>query len=129
MANKESYDEKLNRIMNHLADSVLEVSDEEVLAETLGSGADPQEEIERTRAALRQASNALEAMNKRLWSLGHTVNPKSWKHWERNYHNSCRDCGLSVNFTVAGETGGDALGGPCRRRERYTVREQEASGG
>jgi len=123
MADNTSHDEQLKRIMNQLADSMLELSHEEVLAETRGSGTDPQHEAERTRAVLRQASKALEAVNKRLWSLGHTVNLKSWKHWERNYYNSCRDCGLSVNFTVGGETWGDALGGPCRRSERYTARE------
>ena len=128
MADNKNHDEQLKRIMNQLADSVLELSDEEIFAETRESGADPQEEAERTRAVLRQASKALEAVNERLWSLGHTANPKSWQHGERGYHNYCRDCGLSVNFTVAGETWGDALGRPCRESERYAVRTQEASG-
>ncbi len=108
---------------------MLELSDEEILAETRESGADPREEAERTHAVLRQASKALEAVNKLLWSLDHTVNPKYWQHWEQGYHNKCRDCGLSVNFTVTGEVWGGALVGPCRESERYTVREQEASGG
>ena len=127
MTDNKSYDEQLKRIMNHLADSVLEVSDEEILAETLGNGADPQEEAERTRTVLRRPSRVLESANKSLRSLGHTVNPKSWKHRQRNYHNNCRDCGLSVKFTVAGETWGDALGGPCRRNERYAVKEHDSS--
>jgi hypothetical protein len=140
MADNKNHDEQLERIMSCLADSVLELSDEEILAETRESGADPQEEAEYTHAALRQASKALETVNKRLWILGHTVNPKHWQHGERGYHNNCRDCGLSVNFTVAGETWGDALGRPCREKEqyrvgehelsqRYTVREHESSGG
>jgi hypothetical protein len=129
MADKKNHDEQLERIMNGLADSVLELSDEEILAETRVSGADPQEEAERTHAVLRQALQALEAVNKRLWSLGHAVNPKYWQHGERSYHNNCRDCNLSVNFTLTGEIWGDALHGPCPGSAWYTVREQEASGG
>lgn len=127
MADNKNHDEQLEGIMSCLADSVLELSDEETLAESRESGADPQEEAERTQAVLRQATKALEAVNKRLWSLGHTVNPKYWQHGERGYHNNCRDCGLSVNLSVAGETWGDALGRQCRESERYTVREQESS--
>ena len=55
MADKKNHDEQLERIMNQLADSVLELSDEEILAEIIETGADPQEEAERTRFALRQA--------------------------------------------------------------------------
>jgi hypothetical protein len=129
MEDNKRYDEQLKNIMNRLADSVLELSDDEITAETRGSGADPQEEAERTHAVLRQASKALEAVNKRLWSLGHTVNPKYWQHGEQGYHNNCRDCGLSVNFAAAGGIWGDALRGPCRENDRYTVRKQEASRG
>jgi len=129
MADNKNHDEQLKNIMNRVADSVLELSDEEILAETRESGADPQEEAERTHIVLRQASKALEAVNKRLWSLGHAVNPKYWRHGERGYHNNCRDCDLSVNFAAAGEIWGDALRGPCRENDRYTVREQEASRG
>jgi hypothetical protein len=127
MENNKSYDEQLKIIMSQLADSVLELSDEEILAETRGSGVDPQEEAERTHAVLRQALKALDAVNKRLWRLGHTVNPNYWQQGERGYHNNCRDCGLSVNFTVTGnEIWGNALGGPCPEN---TVRRREASGG
>jgi hypothetical protein len=129
MEDNKRYDEQLKNIMNRLADSVLELSDDEIIAETHGCGSDPQEEAERTHAVLRQASKTLEAVNKRLWSLGHTVNPKYWQHGEQGYHNRCRDCGLSVNFAVAGEIWGDALRGPCRENDRYTVLEQEASRG
>ena len=129
MADNKNHDEQLERIMSCLADSVLELSDEEILAETRETGADPQEEAERTHAVLRQASKALETVNKRLWSLGHTVNPKYWQHGERGYQNNCQDCGLSVNLNVAGEIWGDALGRPCRESEQYTRREQELSGG
>jgi hypothetical protein len=127
MADNKNHDEQLKRIMSGLADSVLELSDEEILDETRGSGADPQEEAERTQTVLRQALKALEAVNKRLWSLGHAVDSKYWQHGERGYHNNCQECGLSVNFSAAGEIWGDALRGPCPGNEWYTVREQKAS--
>ena len=38
--------EKLERIMEQLAESVLELSDEALLAEIIGSGGDPQQEAE-----------------------------------------------------------------------------------
>jgi hypothetical protein len=127
MADNKNHNEQLKRIMNGLADSVLELSDEEILAETRGSGADPHEEAERTHAVLRQALEALEAVNNHLWSLGHAVDPKYWQHGERGYHNNCRDCGLSVNFTVAGEIWGDVLRGRCPESDQYTIRRREAS--
>jgi hypothetical protein len=129
MEGKKNYDEQLENIMNQLTDSVLELSEEAILAETRESGADPQEEAERTHAVLRQASKALEAVNKRLWILGHTVNPKYWQQGKRGYHNNCRHCGLSVNFTIAGnEMWGDALMGPCSESDKYMARRREASG-
>ena len=127
MGDNKSHDEQLKCIMNQLADSVLELSDEEILDEIRGSGGDPEEEAERTHTVLREASKALDAVNKRLWNLGHTVNPRYWKAGERGYHNNCRDCGLSVNFIPAGnEMWGNALGGPCPEN---TVRRREATGG
>lgn len=129
MADNANHDEQLQNIMNRLADSLLELSAEEILAETRESGDDPLEEAERTHTVFLQASKALEAVNKRLWSLGHTVKLKYWQHGERGYHNNCRECGLSVNFTVAGEIWGDALRGPCSESDWGIVREQEASRG
>ena len=129
MADRENHDEQLERIMNRAADSLLELSDEEILAEIRETGADPQEDAANTRAVLRQASKTLETVNKRLWNLGHTVNPKNWQQGERGYHNKCRHCGLSVNFTMAGnEMWGDALIGPCAESDRYSIARREASG-
>jgi hypothetical protein len=48
--------EKLERIMEQLAESVLELSDEALLSEITESGADPQQEAERTRLVLRDAT-------------------------------------------------------------------------
>jgi hypothetical protein len=123
MESKKNHDEQLEKIMNQLADSVLELSDEAILAETRETAANPEEEAERTHAVLQQASKALEAVNKRLWRLGHTVNPKHWQQGERGYHNICRHCGLSVNFTMAGnEMWGDALLGSCAESGRHAIR-------
>src|SRR5712671_3570880 len=108
MADKNNHDERLERIMNRLADSVLELSDEVILAEISETGADPQKKAERTRSVLRQSSKTLEAVSKRVWNLGHSLNPKDWRHGERGYSNVCRDCGLSASFTTASnETWGE----------------------
>jgi len=58
MRNKNNYDEQLARIMNGLADSVLDLSDSELLAELQEEGVDPQVEAERTKNVLRAASKA-----------------------------------------------------------------------
>src|ERR1700704_1396710 len=127
MADKKNRDE-VERIMNQLADSVLGLSDEAILAEISATGADPQEKAERTRFMLRQSSKALEAVNKRLWNLGHSLNPKGWWDEERGYSNSCRDCGLSVSFTTAtNEIWGNALIGACPKSAGHTISKREAS--
>jgi len=65
MTDKINHAEKLERIMEQLADSLLELSDEAILAEITESGADPQQEAERTRLVLRQALKALDNAKKR----------------------------------------------------------------
>ena len=102
--------------MNQLAESVLGLSDEAILAETSEAGADPQQEAERTRSVLRQASKALDNVNKRLSNLGHTINSNDWRPGQWGYHNNCLTCGSSVSFTTAtGEMQGEALDGLCPR--------------
>ena len=66
--------EKLERIMEQLAESVLELSDEALLAEITESGADPEQEAEGTRLALRQAVKPQEVEDQRLSNLGDTTN-------------------------------------------------------
>jgi hypothetical protein len=63
MTDKINYVEKLESIVERLADSVLELSDEAILAEVEESGADPQEEAERIRLVLQQVSTPVEAVN------------------------------------------------------------------
>ena len=128
MTDKNNHDGRLERVMNQVADSVLELSDEAILAEISETGADPQEKAERSRLMLQQSSKTWEAVNKRLWNLGHSLNPKDWRHGERGYSNICRDCGLSVSFTTANhETWGNALIVPCSERAQRTSGKREAS--
>ncbi len=122
-----NHDERLERLMNHLAESVLGLSEEEIIAETSATGADPQREAERTRLVLRQASNALENVNKRLSDLGHTINSSYWWRGQQGYHNNCLNCGSLVSFaTSTGEMRGEALEGPCPESGQYAILGREA---
>jgi hypothetical protein len=58
MANKRTDDERLERAMNVLAESVLSLSDDAILAEVREAGCDPEEEAEHTRLLLREVYNA-----------------------------------------------------------------------
>jgi hypothetical protein len=117
------------RIMNHLADSVLELSDEEILAEVRESGADPQEEAERTSFVLRQATDTWESANERLSDLGHAINPNYWRDVDGIYHNNCQSCGSSVSFTGATRRlEGNILDGSCPETSTRS-RKNRVSGG
>jgi hypothetical protein len=128
MAVKKNHDEHLERIMNQLAESVLGLSDEAILAETSETGADPEAEAERTRLVLRQASSALDDVNRRLSNLGHTINPNYWWPGRAGYHNNCLDCGSVVTLTTAtGEMQGNAFDSPCPEHGQYALRRRKAS--
>ncbi len=129
MENKRDHDRQLEKLMNDLADSVLELSDEEVLSEAREVGADPQQQGETTRAVLQQASKTFEDVNRSLSNLAHTVEPKLWRRRGEAYYNNCVTCGLSVSFTPASnQKEGDALTGPCPDSGRYAVSKREAIG-
>jgi hypothetical protein len=64
--------EKLERIMEQLAESVLELSDEALLAEITESGSDPQQEAELTRSLLRHAARPQE-VGQRLSNVSETT--------------------------------------------------------
>jgi hypothetical protein len=70
--------ERLERIIEQLADSVLELPDEELLAEITESGLDPQQEADLTRFLLRQVVRQPEVENKRLSSRRDTRNSNYW---------------------------------------------------
>jgi hypothetical protein len=128
MGDKKNHDERLERLMNQLAESVLGLSGEAILAETSGTGADAEQEAERTRLVLRQASKALDNVNNRVSNLRHTINSNDWRLGHRAYHNHCRTCGSSVSFSTAtGEMRGEALDAPCLESGQYDIRRREAS--
>jgi hypothetical protein len=128
MAYEKNHGEHLERIMNQLADSVLGLPDEAILAEVREAGDDPEEEAERTRSVLREASQALENVNRRLSNLGHTINSNHWRHGQSGYHNKCLNCGSLVSFTTAtGGMQGRALDAPCPERGVYTIPRRKAS--
>ena len=128
MADKTNHDEHLERMMNHLGDSVIALSDEHIRDEVSESGADADEEAERTRTVLHEALQKLENVNRRLSNLGHTVNSNGWHRGRSGYHNACVTCGSFVSFTPAtGEMRGEALDGLCAQSDQYTIRRREAS--
>ena len=128
MTDKINHDERLERLMNQLAESVLGLSDEGILADTEEAGANPEQEAECTRLVLRQASKAFNNLNDRLSNLGHAINSDDWRREQWGYHNTCLNCGSSVSFTMAtGEVQGEALAGLCAQSDQYTIRRREAS--
>jgi hypothetical protein len=64
--------EQLERIMEQLAESVLELSDEALLAEITESGSDPQQEAELTRSLLQHAARPQE-VGQRLSNVSETT--------------------------------------------------------
>ncbi len=95
--------DNLERIVTALAESVLKLPDEAILAETNDAGANPQDEAERTRSVLRHAAQNFEYVNKRLSDLGHAVNPKTWSSGRGGYQNRCLNCGLIVMFALTND--------------------------
>lgn len=125
---KKGQDERLVRITDQLTDSVFATSDEAILAEFSETGADPDEEAERTRTVLREASRQLETVNRRVSNLGHTVNPDGWRREWSGYRNTCESCGSFVSFKIDnGEMRGEALDERCPDRDQFMVRRRAAS--
>ena len=128
MADNKNHDERLQRLMNRLAEAVLGLSDAAILAETSEAGADPEQEAERTRLVLRRASELLDNVNKRLSNLGHTVSSINWVPGPSGYENTCATCSAFVSFTAAtGEMRGKALDEPCRKKDGYAICRREAA--
>jgi hypothetical protein len=108
MAGKENPNERVERII-----SVLGLSDEPILAEVRETGATGEDGAERKSLLLRETSQALENMNRRLSSLGHTIN-SNWRRRGWGYQNRCLNCGSLVGYTTAnGEMQGRALDELC----------------
>jgi len=101
--------------MNQLSESVLGLSDDDILAEVTAAGHDPQEEAKRVRNVLQKPLQALEKVNLCLSNLGHAINPSNWQCGPLAYHNACLRCGLPVSFTIAtAEIRGSAVQRVCR---------------
>jgi hypothetical protein len=115
MRSKESYSERLERVMNQLSESILGLSDDDIFAEASAAGHDPQQEATRVRNVLQKSLQVLENVNLCLSNLGHAINPSNWQCEPLAYHNTCLQCGLSVSFTIAtAEIRGSAVQRACR---------------
>ena len=129
MGDERNYDKKLERIMDRLADSVMRLSKEEIFAEVLEAGYDPEETAERTRSLLRGASDALEIANTSIWKLGHTVKPNLWYRKDATFHNNCVSCGSLISFTPSTYSlGGLAAKNRCVKRDQSVADKRAASG-
>jgi hypothetical protein len=127
MTDNRHHSEAPDNVLDGLADSVLELSDEEILDEVRKSGTDPEEYAERTRGVLRQALQKFDNVHRRLQELGHAI--MDWQAREGGYENRCKNCGLSVSFSAtSNEIWGEASVKPCQARNQYTSEKKEAAG-
>ncbi len=107
-------DEGLERAMNELSESVLRLASEDILAESIEAGSNPQELAERTRLVLQKTAQRFESLNRRISDLGHTVNPKTWRGGREGYQNRCLNCGATLTFALAGgEVRGSGFATQC----------------
>ena len=124
---KKGGEDMFERVMNHLADSVLSLSDENILAEASEPGANLSEVAEPVRSVLSEASRALETITRRLSNMGHVINSDSWQRERGGYRTICLNCGSPVSFTTATlELQGRALDTPCSASYEYTVPKRQA---
>lgn len=115
MRAKKSSGESVERVMNQLSETVLGLSDDDILAEVRAAGRDEQLEAERVRRVLQRPLHVLEHLNLCLSNLGHAINPSKWSCGPLAYHNTCVRCGLSVSLTIASaEIRGSAVHRACR---------------
>ena len=115
---KRRHDEGIARIMNQLSESVLGLSDDDIVAELSEAGNDPEQEAKRVRELLQAPLQVLQNVNLCLSNLGHTINPSHWQCGPLAYHNTCLHCGLSVSFTITtAEIRGSAVERACRMSE------------
>jgi len=115
MGPKKKYSERIERVVNQLSESVLGLSDDDILAEVSAAGLDPEQEAKRVRNVLEKPLQTLEKVNLCLSNLGHTINPSNWYCGPLAYYNTCLHCGLSVSVTIAtAEIRGSAVQRICR---------------
>ena len=108
---------KRNRIeivLNELSQSVLRLSDDDILVEVSAASQDPTEEAKRVRDVLQRPLQTLEKMNLCLSNLGHAIDSANWKCGPLMWHNTCIHCGLAVDVTIAtSEIRGSAVQKGC----------------
>ena len=122
MADDKKCEGILERVLNHLADSVLTLPDESILDEAVEAGADPYKDAEHVRLVLSEASQVLEDVARRLSNMGHAINSNYWHRDHRGFHTKCLNCGSSVSFTTATrEAQGGALSAPCSASNEYRI--------
>ena len=127
MANNKRGDEGLERLLNYLADSILYESDESTLAEAYLTDAEPQSSAEYTRSKLGDVSDALRGVNRRLSSLGHTID-SNWQYSNGEYQGTCVNCGSTLSFrTGSHQSQGTALKTRCTARYESVTSRREAS--
>jgi hypothetical protein len=112
----------LEKVVGHLADSVLALPDESILAEAGEPGADLYEDAEHVRLVLSEASQLLEGVTRRLSNMGHTINSNSWRRDHAGFHTKCLNCGSSVSFIMATrEAQGGALNAQCSASNGHRI--------
>ncbi len=65
MGDKKNHDERVQELYNRLADSILELSDEAVIAEVSETDSDPQEEAELVRMAFKEECKQFDLAERR----------------------------------------------------------------
>ena len=127
MSNYTRRGEALEKVLNYLADSILHESNECIIAEGTETGADPQASAEYTRSKLREATDALRSVDRRLSNLGHTID-SNWQYRRGEYQNTCLNCGSTLSFKAGShESRGEALKTRCSGNGRYVTSRKEAS--
>jgi hypothetical protein len=119
---KKSREEILERVVSHLADSVLTLPAESILDEAGEPGPDLYKDAEHVRLVLSEASEMLEDVTRRLSNMGHTINSNYWRRDHRGFHTKCLNCGSSVSFiTATREAQGGALDAPCSASNGHRI--------
>ena len=127
MSNNKRSDEAIERVLNYLADSILYESDESTLDEAYHTDADPQSSAEYTRSKLGDVSEALHGVNRRLSSLGHTID-SNWQYNHGEYEGTCVNCGSTLSFRTGNhQSQGTALKTRCTAQYESVRSRREAS--
>jgi hypothetical protein len=127
MSNHKRGHERLEKVLDYLADSILHESNEATLDEAIETVTDPQAEAEYTRSKLREASKAMHNVNRRLSNLGHIID-SNWQYMRGEYQSSCLNCGSTLSFKAGShQSHGEALKTRCSASAECISAGREAS--